>query len=188
LSAKPRLIVLSAPSGAGKTTLCDLLLAEFPNIALSISTTTRGRRPYEINSVHYDFVDNEHFQRMVKQGEFVEWARVHSHCYGTTKSRIEGLLRDGKHVLFDIDVQGAMSLRTIYGDQVLLIFIHPPSLETLKERLIARKGDSMTSIEKRLEEAYNEIRWSTKFQYQLTNDELQNTYSQLKSIILKECP
>lgn len=185
---EPRLIVISAPSGAGKTTLCDRLLQEFPNISLSISTTTRRMRPYEKDGVHYDFVTKKEFEARKKRGEFAETAEVHGHQYGTPKKRILELLDQKKNILFDIDVQGAMSLLKAYQDSVLLIFIHPPSMQILEERLRNRQSDSATSIEKRLENAYNELEWSKKFDYQITNDNLERAYQELRGILKKECP
>lgn len=187
LHNQPRLVVLAAPSGAGKTTLCEMLLKEFPKFTLSISTTTRGKRPNEEAGTHYHFVTREEFQKKIDLGDFAEWAEVHGNRYGTSKSVIDAALKQGKHLLFDIDVQGAMSLQKHYGNRVLLIFIHPPSMAILEKRLRDRKGDSPEAIEKRLQNAYNEVAWSQKFQYQLTNDDLPKTYSELKKIIEKEC-
>lgn len=182
-----RLIVISAPSGAGKTTLCDLLLKDYSSITLSISATTRKKRPYEIEDVHYFFLSPEAFQKKIDHGEFAEWAEVHGNRYGTLKSTIEKAAREGKHLLFDIDVQGAMSLEKLYPEKVLTIFIHPPSIEILEQRLRDRKGDSPEVIEKRVRNAYNELKWSSKFKYQLVNDELKRVYNELKQIVEKEC-
>ena len=107
----PRLIIISAPSGAGKTTLCDMLIKEFPQISLSISTTTRPKRPNEQEGTHYHFVTAEEFQKKIDHGDFAEWAEVHGNRYGTSKTTIEAALKQGKNVLFDIDVQGAMNLK-----------------------------------------------------------------------------
>jgi guanylate kinase len=188
--AKPteRLVVVSAPSGAGKTTLCEMLIRDFPNIRLSISTTTRPRRPTEKDGIHYQFVSPEGFQQKIDAGEFAEWAEVHGHSYGTSKRTIENALAAGKNVLFDIDVQGAMNLQKQYGERVLLIFILPPSIAELEQRLRNRKGDSPASIEKRLKNAYNELEWGKKFDYQITNDHLDRAYQELKEILRKECP
>lgn len=188
MAVLPKLIVLSAPSGAGKTTLCELLLKEFSTIALSISTTTRTRRDYEKEGIHYFFVSPETFQKKIDAGEFAEWAQVHSNRYGTSKAMIGGLFAQGKHVLFDIDVQGAMSLKKLYPDRCVLIFIHPPSMQILEERLRARASDSAASIEKRLQNAYNEVAWSQSFQYEIVNDDLQKAYKTLREIVKKECP
>lgn len=184
---QPRLIVVSAPSGAGKTTLCEKLIADFPNIVLSISSTTRAKRPQEQEGVHYHYLTPTAFQEKIDAGEFAEWAEVHGKRYGTAKSTIDQNLRQGKHTLFDIDVQGAMSLRKAYGTRVLLIFIHPPSLETLEQRLIKRQGDSSASIETRLRNAYDELRWSEKFDHQILNDDLTRAYRELRGIIEREC-
>lgn len=185
---KPRLIVVSAPSGAGKTTLCERLIAEFKEkIVLSISTTTRAIRPYEKEGTHYFFVSREEFQKRIDRGEFAEWAHVHKNLYGTARSTIDSNLKQGKHVLFDIDVQGAMNLRAQYGKRVLLVFIHPPSLEVLKERLTKRQDGTSTSIETRLQNAYNELEWSPKFDHQIVNDQLERAYGELKGIVQREC-
>lgn len=184
---RPRLIVISAPSGAGKTTLCEMLIKEFPQTGLSISMTTRPKRPYETDGVHYHFVTPEVFQQKLKNGELAESAEVHGNLYGTPKAEIERHLNAGKNVLFDIDVQGAMSLLKQYQDRVLLVFIHPPSMEILEERIRNRKGDSPASIERRLQNAYNELGWSKSFDYRITNDDLTRAYQELKGIIQLEC-
>jgi guanylate kinase len=186
-SKQPKLIVVSAPSGAGKTTLCEMLIKEFPNIGLSISMTTRQKRPYEKDGVHYRFVEKSEFKKMIAKGLFAEYAEVHDHLYGTPKTEIESKLSKGLHVLFDIDVQGAMNLKKQYKDRVLLLFIHPPSMKALHDRLVQRKGDSGTSIETRLQNAYNELEWSKSFDYQIVNDDLNQAYQQLKEIVTKEC-
>mgnify|MGYP000588405240 CR=1 FL=1 len=182
-----RLIILSAPSGAGKTTLCDRLLKDFKNIRLSVSSTTRPKRPYEIDGTHYFFLTPEEFEKKEKTGDFAEWAVVHSNRYGTSKSMIEGFFKAGFHVLFDIDVQGAVNLQKLYGERALLIFIHPPSLEVLAQRLRDRKGDTAEVIERRLQNALAEIQYSTSFDYEITNDNLEEAYHQLKKIIIEEC-
>lgn len=184
---QPRLIIISAPSGAGKTTLCELLLKDFPQITQSISTTTRPQRPHEQNGVHYFFISASEFEAKKQAGDFAEWAEVHGNLYGTSKTTIETLLKKGHHVLFAIDVQGALSLKQLYPSRALLIFVHPPSMRELEKRLIARKGDTPQSIEKRLKNAYTEVAWSQKFDYQIVNDDLQTAYQQLKKIILSEC-
>lgn len=184
---QPRLIILAAPSAAGKTTLCEKLLRDFSNIQLSISTTTRPIRPMEKDGVHYFFVTPPVFQQKIQSGEFAEYATVHDNLYGTSKRTIEGFLAHGRHVLFDIDVQGAMNLKRQYPEQALLIFVHPPSMEELEKRLRARKGDSPEAIEKRLRNAYSELAWSQKFDYQIVNDDLDRAYQELKEVIQREC-
>lgn len=183
----PRLVAISAPSGAGKTTLCAMLLREFPELALSISTTTRPPRPNEREGVHYFFVDDAEFQRREMAGEFVEWAFVHDRRYGTSKRTVEQFLEQGKHILFDIDVQGAMSLKKLYPERALLIFIRPPSEEALRERLLGRKSDSPEVQAKRLENAKRELEWAPKFDYAITNDHLDRAFEELRAILEKEC-
>ncbi len=184
---KPRLIILSAPSGAGKTTLCERLILEDPSVRLSVSTTTRAKRSYEKEGTHYHFVTPAVFFRKIKEGEFAEWAEVHGNHYGTSKKTIEAFLKQGKNVLFDIDVQGALSLSALYPKRVLLIFIHPPSMQILEERLRNRDSDSFESIETRLENAKKEISFSRQFQYQIVNDELERAYAELSKIVEREC-
>lgn len=186
LRPRPCLIVVSAPSAAGKTTLCGMVLQAFPQIVRSVSVTTRPQRPGEKNGVDYFFVSEDEFRKTQNRGEFAETAFVHNHWYGTLKKTIEQHLGNGKHVMFPIDVQGAMSLQQIYRNRVLLIFVHPPSLEILRKRLLERKEDSL-NIETRLQNAYNELEWSRKFDYQILNDDLTSAFEELKKIIQREC-
>jgi len=186
-SRPPRLIVLSAPSGAGKSTICQRLVAEFPQIQLSISTTTRPQRPAEMDGVHYHFVNQQTFEQKIAKNDFAEWAEVHGNRYGTAVATIEDFLKQGKHVLFDIDVQGAMNLRKRYGKRTLLVFILPPSMEELRSRLEGRKSDAPAVIEKRMKNAYSEVGWSKQFDHQITNDNLERAYAELVQILRKEC-
>ena len=126
---KPRLIVISAPSGAGKTTLCEMLIKEFSDqVGLSISMTTRPKRPTETDGIHYHFVTPEKFQQSVTKGELAEHAQVHGNLYGTPKSEIDKHLGAGRNVLFDIDVQGAEALKRLFPSQTVVVFIFPPSI------------------------------------------------------------
>jgi guanylate kinase len=185
---QPRLVVVSAPSGGGKTTLCRMLLEKFPNLQKSVSTTTRPRRPNEVEGTHYHFVTAPEFQKKIDAGEFAEWAEVHGNRYGTSLKTIDQALKKGKHLLFDIDYQGAMSLRKAYGDRTLLLFILPPDMETLEKRLRERASDPSHSIETRLQNAYNELGWSEKFDHRLVNDDLNRTFQELSRIVQRECP
>src|SRR5688500_2426181 len=139
-----------------------MLVKEYPTIRLSISTSTRPPRPNEQEGVHYFFVSPQEFQKRIDRGDFAEWAEVHGNRYGTYRKAVERHLAAGYHVLFDIDVQGAMNLKKQYPDRALLIFIHPPSMEILEQRIRGRKGDSARAIETRLQNAYNELGWSAK--------------------------
>lgn len=182
-SAHPRLVVLSAPSGAGKTTLCSRLLSDFPMLKLSISTTTRAPRGNEKNGVHYHFVDSPIFEQEIRDGFFAEWAKVHGNYYGTSRKTLEEFFNSGFSVLLDIDVQGAANLKKSYGSRCTTIFIAPPSLEVLESRLRARGTDSEESIQRRMQNASREIDRSSEFDHHLVNDDLDTTYCKLKALI-----
>ncbi len=157
-----------------------------PQFKLSVSTTTRAIRPGEENEKHYYFVSQNQFQEKIDRGDFVEWAEVHGNRYGTDRLVIDRALAKGKHVVFAIDVQGAMSLQKEYSNRTLLIFIEPPSLEILEERLRNRQ-EGAQSIETRLRNAYDELKWSPKFDYRIVNDDLERAYRQLREIVEREC-
>lgn len=178
-----RLIVVSAPSGAGKTTLCARLLARFPEMVLSISSTTRAPRGHEENKKAYFFLTREEFEAQKAQGLFAEWALVHDHFYGTSKKTIESAFQKGKSVLLDIDVQGAQSLRVAYPEQSVLIFVAPPSLQELETRLRARGTDSEEVILKRLRNAEKEMKAIDRFDHVVVNDDLDRAYGEIERIV-----
>lgn len=181
----PRLIVLSAPSGAGKTTLCQRLLAQHPDqLILSVSTTTRLPRGTEREGVEYFFVTPGEFQARIKKGEFAEWAEVHGNRYGTSKSFLQSAFDQGKSVLLDIDVQGAESLRKAYPDQSILFFISPPSLQELEFRLRARGTDTEESIQMRMANARAEMERLSLFDHVITNDDLERAYEELTRLLI----
>jgi guanylate kinase len=184
----PRLIVLSAPSGAGKTTLCQRLLADFPHLRLSISTTTRAPRGQEKAGVHYQFVDTSTFEREIREGFFAEWAKVHGNYYGTSRRTLEEFFRNGFSVLLDIDVQGAASLKKAYGPRCSTIFIAPPSMAVLEARLRSRGTDPEDSIQRRLKNAGEEMARAHEFDHQLVNDDLEGTYTRLRSLVASLLP
>ena len=180
------MLVLSSPSGAGKTTLTRLLREEEPSLSLSISMTTRQRRPSEVEGVHYHFIDKEQFLTMRDQGAFLEWAEVHGNFYGSPKKPIEQSLMAGKDILFDIDYQGAQQVRANAPDDVVSVFILPPSIPELKMRLQRRAEDTEEVIRQRLLAAKGEIdRW-TDYDYVLVNDDLNRTFTRLKAILVAE--
>lgn len=180
----PRLIVISAPSGAGKTTLCHRLLADFANeLTLSISTTTRAPRGSEQHGREYFFADKAEFERQIAAGRFAEWAQVHGNYYGTSKDVIDQAFARGRSVLLDIDVQGAASLRKAYPRDCYTVFISPPSLAVLEQRLRARNTDSEETIQKRVKNADAEMKRSGEFDCIVVNDDLARAYSELESII-----
>ncbi len=179
----PLLVVISAPSGAGKTTLCRRLLEDFRELRLSISTTTRAPRGQEQHGREYYFTKREDFEAQIQAGEFAEWALVHGNYYGTSKKVVAESLARGQSVLLDIDVQGTESLKKSFGDRCVTIFIAPPSIEELEQRLRGRGTDSEESIRRRMENARGELAQSHKFDHQLVNDEFEQTYSRLHAIV-----
>jgi len=180
------MFILSSPSGAGKTTLADRLLKKDGEIVLSISTTTRKRRPGETHGKDYFFVSEEEFSRMRENGEFLEWANVFGHFYGTPRSLVEDTLRQGKDTLFDIDWQGAQQLDEVAGEDVVKVFILPPSREELERRLRQRAQDAEEVVQKRMEKADSEISHWAEYDYVIVNYDLDESEELLRSILFAE--
>lgn len=178
------LLVVSSPSGAGKTTLCNRLRAEFPSLGFSVSYTTRPKRPGETDGVEYHFVDDKAFNEMVARDEFAEYALVHGNMYGTAAAPVEAALADGHDLLFDVDFQGGRRLRERFGDDVVLVFILPPSLAALEQRLRRRNTDSAEVIERRLRMAHAELAHYPEYHYVIVNDELERAYDALRGVYL----
>lgn len=181
--AKPILVVISAPSGAGKTTLCKRLLEDFRGLRLSISTTTRTPRGQEQHGKDYFFIDRPAFESEIQAGTFAEWALVHGNYYGTSRRTLESFFAAGLSVLLDIDVQGAASLKRAYGDRCATIFVAPPSLEVLEARLRSRGTDPEESIQRRMQNSRSEMARAEEFDHQLVNDDLDGTYARLKGLV-----
>ena len=179
------LIVVSAPSGAGKTTLCRDIRKTVANLAYSVSYTTRNPRPGEIEGQAYHFVSELTFQQMVDRGEFAEWARVHGHLYGTAARTLETVLDRGEDILLDIDTQGARQLRARYP-QGLYIFVVAPSMRELEARLKERKSDAPREIARRLARAVDEIAAWREYDYVIVNRHLDEALRQLACIIEAE--
>ena len=182
-----RLFVLSAASGAGKTTLKDRVMPLFPDFRYSISATTRPPRPGEIDGVHYFFKSVAQFQLMIEQNELVEWNQVHNNYYGTPRSFIEQTLAQGKHLLLDLDVFGKINFDKVYPDAIGILIL-PPSLEVLETRLRSRQTDSEEVIQVRLANARKEIEFAQnqgKYQYTIYNDQLDQAAEELSSIFRK---
>jgi len=176
------LVVISSPSGAGKTTLCKRLMDEFPAVKFSVSYTTRPPRPGERNGVDYNFVDGETFDHMVAQGELAEWAEVHGNRYGTTRAAVAEALNEGRDVLFDVDWQGGRQIKSQFAADAVLIWILPPSLQVLEDRLRRRATNAPDVIQRRLEMAKRELEAYGLYDYIVLNDDLEKAYSQLRSI------
>jgi guanylate kinase len=179
------LAIVSSPSGAGKTTLTRRLLEEFrPRLEFSISHTTRPRRPGEVEGRDYHFVTPSEFQEMIERGEFAEHAYVHGNRYGTAQAPVEGALARGDDMIFDVDWQGANALAARWPDDSLKIFILPPSLEALAERLHTRATDEPGVIARRLEKALDELDHFGEYRHLIVNDDLERAYAVLRAIYL----
>ncbi|QEL21511.1 guanylate kinase [Bosea sp. F3-2] len=180
------MLILSSPSGAGKSTLTRNLCQRETNIDLSVSVTTRERRASEIDGVHYRFIDRDTFEALRDHDDLLEWAEVHGNCYGTPRKPVEAALARGRDVLFDIDWQGTMQIVDKAREDVVTIFILPPSMAELRSRLVRRAEDAPEVIAKRLANARSEIaRWE-KYDYVIVNDDLNDAYDSIKAILTAE--
>ncbi len=182
METTPRLFVISGPSGAGKGTIVARIRELMPNLALTVSATTRKPRDGEVNGESYYFLSDKAFSDKVVQDAFLEWAHVHGHCYGTLKSEVERHINTGRSVIFEIDPQGAFNVKAIYPDAVL-IFIMPPSLQVLKERLVHRGSEDERSLALRLHNAAQEMQLAPRYSFTIVNDNLDKAVAKLQSII-----
>ncbi len=178
-------IAFSAPSGAGKTTIVKHLAEHYPQTVISVSATTRAKRPFETDGVDYIFLSEEAFKKAIAQGRFLEYEQVHGNYYGTLLDTVETFRRQNRTVLFDIDVNGALAIKRRFPETIL-IFIKPPSTEELVRRLKARKSETEASIRKRLERLEFEYARAEEFDYVVINDDLQKAIAEVEALILKE--
>jgi len=180
-------VVFSAPSGAGKSTIVREVLRRrpVPGMGLSVSATTRPKRPGEVEGRDYYFLSEEEFRERMGRGEFVEWAKVHGHLYGTPKKAVEEALEEGKVLLLEIDVQGARQVRRTFPDSVL-VFVAPPSLEVLEERLRARGRDPEEEVRRRLEAAPRELSEAGSYNYIVVNGDLEEAVRAVEAILIAE--
>lgn len=179
---KGNIIIVSAPSGAGKTSICNKIVKKDSNTVYSISYTTRKPRKGEKDGIEYFFTSETKFKKMIKEKKFIEWAKVHNNYYGTPKSFIDKTIKSGKNVLLDIDVQGGVNIKKFYN-QACMIFVMTPDIKTLKERLMQRNQDSKQIIAMRLENAKKELRYLEKYEYLVINENLQESIKTVEMII-----
>lgn len=181
---KGKLIIFSAPSGAGKTTIVHWLMKQVRGLAFSISATSRKIRPGEVDGKDYHFLSVKEFKQKIRDNAFVEWEEVYENqFYGTLISEVERLRNEGKHVVFDVDVKGGMNIKRLYGNDALAIFIQPPSIEELEKRLRSRNTDSDESIRKRVKKAGYELQYAKHFDEVIVNDNLEEAKQKTREIV-----
>jgi guanylate kinase len=180
---KKQLLVLASPSGGGKSTVARHLLTIFPDFKLSVSATTRNKRPDEQHGKEYFFMTKENFEKAIKDNEFVEYEEIFGNLYGTLKTKIGNAIKNSEKLIFDIDVKGALSIKKLFPEYTLLIFITPPSLDILEQRLRQRKTETEEQIRTRLSRAAMEISYEKYFDYTITNDDLEQTFRTAKEIV-----
>lgn len=183
---KGKVIILVAPSGGGKTTLARRLFKDFEELKFSVSATTRPPRKGEVHGKHYYFLSEADFDQKIKDGEFLEWEEFYGgKKYGTLRSEVDKKLKSGYFVVLDIEVKGAVNIKDIYGDESLSLFIQPPSIDVLKQRLLDRGTEDDETLALRLERAKKELTYADQFDRVIINDDLDSAYSQVKEAVIK---
>lgn len=180
---QPKLIVVSAPSGCGKTTIAKEILQHHPDFLFSVSATTRPKRDFEVHGKDYFFLTKQEFEDRIRRDDLVEWEQIYDNCYGTLKSEVDAALKAGKSMLFDVDVKGALSIKKRYPSDSIIIFIEPPSMEVLNERLTNRKTENSEIIKKRLARVPMELKRGKEFDFRIVNDDLQTAIRNIDTII-----
>ncbi len=176
--------MVSGPSGAGKSTIIKRLRKKMPDLGYSISHTSRRPRGEEVDGVDYHFVDREGFEKLIEQGAFVEWAEVYGDLYGTSLATLENMMASGVDVLMDVDSQGAMNIKMHFRDASTLIYLLPPSLDTLKDRLRERGTDDDEVIESRMKKAGDELKECLNYDYLIVNDDLEKAVAEVEAVIV----
>jgi guanylate kinase len=179
-----KLIVVSAPSGAGKTTIVKAILEKYPSMLFSVSAATRTKRETEVDGKDYFFLPRQEFERRIRAGELVEWEEIYGDWYGTLKSEVERALSSGKAMLFDIDVKGGLSIKRAYPNDSVLIFIKPPSVEILEARLRGRKTENEAKFKRRMDRVAMELGMASQFDYQVVNDDLPRAIAEVDKLVL----
>lgn len=182
----PKLIVISGPSGCGKTTIAREILRRYPDIVFSVSATTRPKRNTEVNGKDYFFISKNEFEKKINQDELIEWEQIYDDYYGSLKSEVEKAINNGSSILFDVDVKGALSIKEKYPKDSILIFIKPPSLALLTDRLRNRKTETAETFNKRMERVTMELNRAKEFDYCVVNDVLDKAVTSVDAIIKDE--
>jgi guanylate kinase len=186
MAQKGKVIILVAPSGSGKSTLARMLFEDFEDLKFSVSATTRPPREGEQNGTHYHFLTDKEFDEKIDSGDFLEWEEFYGgKKYGTLRSEVDKKLNSGYFVLLDIEVKGAVNVKNIYGDECLSLFIKPPSIEILKQRLTDRGTEDNETLSLRLERAKEELTYADRFDQVIINDDLETAYVEVKNAVVK---
>jgi guanylate kinase len=181
---KGKVLIFTAPSGSGKTTIVRYLLSTFNFLGFSVSATTRAKRPHEVEGKDYYFLSHEEFKKRIKNRAFVEWEEVYAdQYYGTLKSEVDRVWNEGKHIVFDIEVNGATNIKKLYGDRALAVFIKVPTLQQLVKRLKARKTETEANLKKRIKRIKKELTFEKSFDLVLINDDLDKTLQEAESMV-----
>ena len=183
--SRGKLIVVSAPSGAGKTTIVKAILAKYPAMLFSVSATTRPKRDVEVEGTDYFFLPRAEFERRIAAGELVEWEEIYGNLYGTLKAEVDKALTTGRTMLFDIDVKGGLSIKRMYPHDSVIIFIKPPSIEILRERLRNRKTEDDATFKRRMDRVAMELGMASRFDCQVVNDNLEQAIAEVDKLVIE---